>query len=76
VALNQSIAAATAQEGAVVADVFTAFEAAAAVAGGHTCNAGLLNASSANQFTCDVHPSQSGHALIARTIERAFNDGA
>ena len=38
--------------------VFTAFEDAAAAAGGLTCNAGLLNASSANQFTCDVHPSQ------------------
>jgi len=72
VALNQSIAAAAAQEGAVVADVFTAFQAAAGAAGGHTCMAGLLNASSANQFTCDVHPSQSGHALIARTIEQAF----
>ena len=70
--LNQTIATAAAEGGAVVADVFTAFEDAAAAAGGLTCNAGLLNASSANQFTCDVHPSQSGQALIARTVEAAF----
>jgi lysophospholipase L1-like esterase len=70
--LNQSIATAAAQEGAIVADVFTAFKNAATAAGGLTCNAGLLNASSANQFTCDVHPSQSGQALIARAVEAAF----
>lgn len=46
--LNQSIATAAVEEGAVVADVFTAFENVAATAGGLTCNAGLLNASSAN----------------------------
>jgi lysophospholipase L1-like esterase len=72
-ALNQSIAAAATQEGAVIADVFTAFQTAAGVAGGHTCVTGLLNAAPSNQFTCDEHPSQSGHALIARTIEQAFN---
>jgi len=72
VALNQSIAAAAARAGAVVADVFTAFQTAAGAAGGHTCKAGLLNASSAHQFTCDVHPSQSGQALIARTVEQTL----
>jgi lysophospholipase L1-like esterase len=72
VALNESIHAAAAERGAVLADVFKAFEAVAAASGGHTCNAGLLNAASANQFTCDVHPSQSGQALIARTIEQAL----
>jgi hypothetical protein len=40
--------------------------------GGKTCNAGLLNASSANQLLCDVHPAQSGHRLIAKTIARAY----
>ena len=69
-ALNEAIAAA-ADRGAVVADVFTAFRNAAELSGGHTCNAGLLNASPQNQFLCDIHPSQSGHALIARTIEKA-----
>jgi lysophospholipase L1-like esterase len=71
-ALNQALAASLAQTGTVVADVFTAFQAAAGPAGGHTCNAGLLNASPQNQFTCDIHPSQSGQALIARTVAQAY----
>jgi len=71
-ALNQAIAAASAQTGTIVADVFTAFQTASVPAGGHTCNAGLLNASSRNEFTCDVHPSQSGQMLIARTVAQTF----
>jgi hypothetical protein len=31
---------------------------------------GLLNASPQNQFACDIHPSQSGQKLIARTVEQ------
>lgn len=71
-ALNQALAAVAAQAGSPVADVFTAFQTAAGPAGGHTCNVGLLNASSQNQFVCDIHPSQSGQALIARTIEQTL----
>jgi len=71
-ALNQAIAAASAQTGTIVADVFTAFQTASVPAGGHTCNAGLLNASPQNEFTCDVHPSQSGQMLIARTVAQTF----
>jgi lysophospholipase L1-like esterase len=71
-ALNQTLAAASAQAGSVVADVFTAFQAAAGPAGGHTCNVGLLNASPQNQFACDIHPSQSGQKLIARTVEQTY----
>ncbi len=67
-ALNEAIATAAARERLPIADVFTAFQNAAMVAGGHACNAGLLNASPQNQFVCDIHPSQSGQALIARTI--------
>ena len=67
-ALNQVLAAA----GTVVADVFTAFQAIAATAGGHTCNVGLLNASPQDQFACDIHPSQSGQKLIARTVEQTY----
>jgi lysophospholipase L1-like esterase len=72
--LNQALATPAALEGAVVADVFTSFQGAAstAFAGGNTCRAGLLNALPQNQFTCDVHPSQSGQALIARTVEAAY----
>jgi lysophospholipase L1-like esterase len=71
-ALNQAVAAASAQAGLPVADVFTSFQAAAAHAGGHTCNVGLLNASPQNQFACDIHPSQSGQKLIARTVEQTY----
>ena len=71
-ALNQTLAGASAQAGLPVADVFTSFQTAAAPAGGHTCNAGLLNASSQNQFACDIHPSQSGQKLIARTVEQTY----
>ena len=71
-ALNQTLAAASAQAGSVVADVFTAFQGAAGPAGGHTCNVGLLNASPQNQFACDIHPSQSGQKLIARTVEQTY----
>ena len=71
-ALNQTLAAASAQADTVVADVFTAFQAAAGPAGGHTCNVGLLNASLQNQFACDIHPSQSGQKLIARTVEQTY----
>lgn len=72
--LNQAIAAPATSFGAVVADVFTAFQLAATnpFAGGQTCKAGLLNASPQNQFLCDVHPSQSGQRLIAGAVEAAF----
>jgi lysophospholipase L1-like esterase len=71
--LNQAITAHAQQDGAVVADAFSAFETAAstAQAAGKTCNAGLLNTSPISQSTCDVHPSQSGQQLLARTVERA-----
>jgi lysophospholipase L1-like esterase len=72
--LNGAIAAPAAAYGAIVADVFTAFQTVAAdpLFGGKTCNTGLLNASAANQLLCDVHPSQSGHRLIAHTIAKAY----
>ena len=58
----------------VVADVFTAFQTAASnpFAAGNTCKAGLLNAAAVNEFTCDVHPSQSGQKLIAGAVEAAY----
>jgi len=70
--LNQAVSVPAQAKGVVVADVFTAFYTAASVAGGETCKAGLLNASAQNQFTCDVHPSQSGQKLIARAVDAAF----
>jgi lysophospholipase L1-like esterase len=72
--LNGVLAAPAAAYGAVVADLFTAFKTVATgqAFGGKTCNAGLLNASVSNPLLCDVHPSQSGHRLIAQTIARTF----
>ena len=73
VLLNRAVTAPAATFGAVVADVFSAFLAASnPFAGGKTCQAGLLNASSLDQFTCDVHPSQSGQQLIAQAVETAY----
>ena len=74
VLLNQAVSAPAASFGAVVADVFSAFQAAASnpFAAGNTCRAGLLNASSANQFVCDIHPSQSGQQLIAQAVDAAY----
>jgi lysophospholipase L1-like esterase len=72
--LNQAITAPAKAYGAVVADVFTAFQKVVAnpVVAGKTCNAGLLNVAPQNQAFCDVHPSQSGQRLIAKTIARAY----
>ena len=70
--LNQAITSHARADGAIVADAFTAFEQAAASAGGKTCEAGLLNTTPGNQLTCDVHPSQSGQQLLAQTVETAY----
>jgi lysophospholipase L1-like esterase len=72
-ALNSAITSHALADGAVVADAFTAFLHASAPAGGKTCQAGLLNASPQNQYTCDVHPSQSGQKLLAETIDSTYN---
>jgi hypothetical protein len=72
--LNTAIEAPAHAYGAVVADLFTAFKQVAEKPqfGGKTCNTGLLNASVQNQLLCDVHPSQSGHRLIAETLIRTY----
>ena len=72
--LNSAVAAPTQAYGAVVADLFTDFKTVAGnpAFGGKTCNAGLLNASVQNQALCDVHPSQSGHTVIAKAIVGAY----
>lgn len=75
--LNKHLAASAKAQHAVIADAFAAFETAAAPARGHTCAAGLLNASSRRHDspelpTCDLHPSQSGQELLANTVEAAY----
>ncbi len=72
--LNAAIAAPASAYGAVVADVFSAFQSVAAHAafGGKTCNTGLLNPDVYDQKVCNIHPAQTGHRLIAQTIEHAL----
>jgi lysophospholipase L1-like esterase len=74
---NKHLAASATAHHAVIADAFTAFETAAAPARGHTCAAGLINASpgppdSPALPTCDLHPSLSGQGLLAATVEAAY----
>jgi lysophospholipase L1-like esterase len=73
--LNQAIAAPAMAYGAVVADVFSAFQSAVSnpAVGGKTCNAGLLNVDPQDATLCDVHPSQSGQRLIAKTVARVYD---
>jgi hypothetical protein len=76
-ALNQAITTPAPIFGAVVADVFSAFQAAAQQAGGRTCVAGLLNTKlGGNILACDDHPSQSGQKLIAQTVEGSYQSSA
>ncbi|MFZ3212750.1 MAG: GDSL-type esterase/lipase family protein [Terriglobales bacterium] len=71
--LNQALSAPAPNYGAVVADVFTAFQAVASKrSAGNTCQAGLLNVNPQNQLLCDVHPTQTGQRLMAQTILRAY----
>lgn len=73
--LNHAITAPAKAYGAVVADVFTAFQRVVAnpVVGGKTCSAGLLNVNPLQPLdSCDVHPSQSGQRLIAKTITQTY----
>jgi lysophospholipase L1-like esterase len=75
--LNQAITSSASTYGAEVADVFSAFQAAASnqFAQGKTCVAGLLNNSNpaTNPPSCDVHPSQSGHKLMAQVVSRVHH---
>lgn len=73
-ALNQTLAAAAAANGAVVADAFTAFRNAAATpfAAGKTCRTGLLNGNPQNALLCDDHPSITGQRLLAKTVQAAY----
>lgn len=74
--LNRAITAPAKSFGAVVADVFSAFQKVVSnpEIAGKTCNAGLLNVNPEDptQATCDVHPSQSGQRLIAETVARSI----
>jgi lysophospholipase L1-like esterase len=69
--LNETLKKVASQNNAVLANAFAAFQ----NAGGNPCEAGLLNVNplDATQMSCDVHPSQSGHQLLADTVEATYN---
>jgi lysophospholipase L1-like esterase len=73
-ALNAAIAAPAAAYGAVVADVFTAFQTVASdpAFGRQTCKTGLLNPDVSIPNACNEHPALTGHRLIDRTIAHAL----
>ncbi|MGH3150046.1 MAG: SGNH/GDSL hydrolase family protein [Streptosporangiaceae bacterium] len=69
-ALNAAIAGPAARYGAVLADGFAAFRAAAARAGGDTCAAGLRVKLASGD--CDLHPSARGAQVLAAAIQEAI----
>jgi lysophospholipase L1-like esterase len=68
--LNGVITAVTQAYGGIVADGFGAFENASASFGGDPCAAGLLI--KLPDGTCNIHPSQEGHTLLAGAIATAI----
>ena len=72
--LSAAIAAPAAAYGAVVADIFKAFQAVASdtAFGGQTCKTGLLNPDVSSPNLCNEHPALTGHRLIGRTIAYTF----
>jgi lysophospholipase L1-like esterase len=69
-ALNAAIAGPAARYGAVLADGFAAFGAAAAGDGGDTCAAGLRVKLASGG--CDLHPSARGAQVLATAIQEAI----
>ena len=72
-ALDLTIAAETLEHGGRIADGFTAFAVASARTQGNACAAGLLNI--LPNGACDVHPSEAGHDVLARTIRAVLGGG-
>jgi lysophospholipase L1-like esterase len=75
-AMNAALADAASRSGARVADTFSAFAGLVSTpaALGSSCRAGLLKANPVNPLSCDVHPSQTGHRVIAGAIARAVHN--
>jgi lysophospholipase L1-like esterase len=69
--LSSAMIAAAKPFGAVVADGFGQFKAAAAHSGGNTCRAGLLT-QLGQPDSCGVHPSYSGQGLLALAVARVI----
>ena len=69
-ALNAAIAGPAARYGALLANGFAAFRAAAALVGGDTCAAGLRVKLASGG--CDLHPSARGAQALAAAITEAI----
>jgi lysophospholipase L1-like esterase len=69
-ALNAAMTAPAARHGALLADGFAAFRAAAARFGGSTCAAGLRVKLASGG--CDLHPTPLGDQVLARAIQAAI----
>jgi lysophospholipase L1-like esterase len=68
--LNSVIAGVTAAHGGIVADGFGAFQGPSLAHNGDPCAAGLLI--KLPDGTCNIHPSQAGHELLAAAIAKAI----
>lgn len=68
-ALNTGLAAVAKAAGVAVADVYTPMKDAAE----NPCNANLAGASG---FSIDIHPNQTGHNLIAATLNQLLAESA
>ena len=69
-ALNAAMTGPATRYGAVLADGFAAFRAAAARAGGDTCATGLRVKLASGG--CDLHPTSLGDQVLARAIQDAI----
>jgi len=69
-ALNAAMAGPAARYGALLANGFAAFRAAAAQAGGNTCAAGLRVKLASGG--CDLHPTVLGGQVLASAIQEAI----
>jgi hypothetical protein len=72
--LNKAMTTAGASYGAVIANGYEAFQAAAAPFAGDSCKAGLLIVTSTSPLTCDVHPTPAGRDLLAGAVVKAVQD--
>jgi lysophospholipase L1-like esterase len=75
-ALDDTLAQVAAVGGAIVADAFTPFSNAVSnpLAGSSPCRAGLLLSFGISTVSCDVHPTPTGHQLIAAAVEQALRN--
>lgn len=69
-AVNAVVASVTKQFGGEVADGFGAFQSVAGAFGADSCAAGLLIKLSISPLRCDIHPSATGHALLAEALQQ------